>query len=268
MENWLFDKTILITGGTSGLGKSLVLKFLKHGCKVISISRNGTLVGIAPNKNYKHIPCDLAILSSVTDLVNFLLVEKFSVDILINNAGVLSPPEYRLSNDGFELSYQVNFLSHVYLTRELVKQKILKQGLIINVSSPIQAKGHINLDKALDENEYGLFQAYSNTKLYMALFSKHLSDLGYSSFSFNPGTFKSSIYQLQKKWFQILYRIAAPFMVSSKKVAYGLFQIIYDQSWQNGKMMNRNGIPNQIKDQDQTQLIEFWEKVDWQLNGG
>lgn len=266
MENWLFDKTILITGGTSGLGKSLVLKFLKHGCKVISISRNGQLAETASIENYRHVTCDLASLNSVADFVNLLFDEKISVDILINNAGVLSPPEYRQSSDGFELSYQVNFLSHVYLTRELIKHNPLKPELIINVSSPIQVKGHIDLDKALDKNKYGLFQSYSNTKLYMALFSRHLADLGYTSFSYNPGTFKSTIYQLQKKWFHILYRIAAPFMVSSKKVANGLFRIVYDQSWQNGKMLNKNGISSQMKQQDQSQLKQFWEKVDWQLN--
>ena len=50
MENWLSGKTILITGGTSGLGKSLVYEFLGNGCHVISIARNGAVVEINNEK--------------------------------------------------------------------------------------------------------------------------------------------------------------------------------------------------------------------------
>ena len=150
MKNWLSDKTILITGGTSGLGKSLVSEFLEMGCHVISIARNGAVVEIN-NDNYKHFSSDFSNLSTIKEIVEEFIKEKILVDVLINNAGVLSPPRYEESTDGFELSYQVNFLSHVYLTRLLLKHNLLNPDLIANISSPIHTKGHMNLDKALDQ---------------------------------------------------------------------------------------------------------------------
>ena len=264
MENWLSGKTILITGGTSGLGKSLVYEFLGNGCHVISIARNGAVVEIN-NENYKHFSSDFSNLSTIEKTVEEFINEKISVDVLINNAGVLSPPRYEESKDGFEFSYQVNFLSHVYLTRLLLKHNLLNPKLIVNISSPIHTKGHLNLDKALDQKAYGLFQAYSNSKLYMAMFSQRLSEDGYPSFSFNPGTFNSGIYQLQDKWFHTMYKIAAPFMTSSKKVAKGLSNLILNQGWENGMMMNKYGKQSKILKCSQSDISKFWLQVDQQL---
>lgn len=264
MKNWLNDKTILITGGTSGLGKSLVYEFLANGCQIISIARNGQLAEIN-NDNYKHFSSDFSNLSTIEKTIDKFVKEKISIDVLINNAGVLSPPRYEESKDGFELSYQVNFLSHVYLTRLLLKHNLLNPKLIVNISSPIHTKGHLDLDKALDQKAYGLFQAYSNSKLYMALFSQRLSEEGFPSFSFNPGTFNSGIYQLQDKWFHTMYKLAAPFMAPSKKVAKGLSNVVLSQTWENGKMMNKYGKQRKMLKCNESDISKFWLQVDQQL---
>ena len=123
------------------------------------------------------------------------------------------------------LNYQVNFLSHVLLTQLLLSKRILKPGFVVNISSPVHKTGQLELDKIFDKKAYGFFQTYSNTKLFMALFSEKLAADGVSGFSFNPGTFSSGIYQLQKPWFHNMYKIAAPFMVSSDRVAERLYGI-------------------------------------------
>lgn len=266
MKNWLQGKTVLLTGGTSGLGKSLLVKLLANGCSVISVSRNGILQEI-DSDNYRHISSDFSDMASVKKLIDKLIEDKVSVDVLINNAGVLSPPRYEETKDGFELSYQVNFLAHVYLTRLLLKNKVLNPKLIVNTSSPIHSRGHLNLEKALDPNKYGLLQAYSNTKLYMALHSDQVAKDGYQSFSFNPGTFNSGIYRLQEKWFHILYKVAAPFMASSDNVANGLFKTIHDQSWESGKMMNKRGKQSKMLQHSTKEIENFWAQVDQQLSG-
>jgi len=221
MENTLINKNILITGGTSGLGRSLVNLFLKTGSKVIVVGRNGNANKIK-DENYAFYLCDLADLDQVSAVAKLLADKNVTIDGLVNNAGVLSPPKYVETINGHEFSYQVNFLSHVLLTRLLFAKNILKPEFIVNISSPIYTKGQLDLEKVFGKSKYGLFQAYSNTKLYMALFSEKLAGEGYSSFSFNPGTFSSGIYQLQQKWFHKMYKIASPFMLSSDRVALKL----------------------------------------------
>ncbi|MCG8307626.1 MAG: SDR family NAD(P)-dependent oxidoreductase [Cytophagales bacterium] len=264
MENGRTDRKVLVTGGTSGLGKALVFKLLKEGFHVVSVSRNGEPVEI-DSVNYNHYSCDLADLSNVDELIRKLDLGNISIDILINNAGVLSPPEYLKTGDGLEYSYQVNFLAQVYLTVELLERGILDPRLIINVSSPMHTKGNPDLSKALDPEYYGIFKAYSNTKLYMALYSKKLADEGIKSFSFNPGTFSSGIYRQQRKWFHFMYKIAAPFMTSSRHVADCLYRIVCEKRWINGEMMNKKGKQTPMPEYSQNEIDNFWLTVTRQI---
>lgn len=258
------NKCILITGGTSGLGRSLVKQFLENGYVVCTLSRNGNSENIQ-SENYSFLQCDLADLNGVRNVVEELAQMKLTFDVLINNAGLLSPPKRQETIDGFELSYQVNFLSHVFLSRLLLEKGLLKPGLIVNISSPIYTKGTLDISKIFDSRSYGVLQAYSNTKLFMALFTQKMTEDGLSGFSFNPGTFSSGIYKFQQKWFHYLYKMAAPFMVSSDRVAAGLFQLVNSDSWSDGKMMNRKGKDAKLKNFDSEQKRVFWMHVELQI---
>jgi len=253
--------SVLITGGTSGLGKSIIKQLLVDDFEVVAIGKRN---GFHDPKS-RFFSCDLAVFEDVQKVVNQFENEKLTFDILINNAGILSPPDYQLTPNGFELSYQVNFLSHVLLTRLLIQKKILTPELIVNVSSPIYKQGKIYLDELSEKSNHGIIQTYSNTKLYMALFSKKLSEEGISSFSFNPGTFSSGIYRSQKKWFHSMYKLAAPFMVSSEKVSKGLYQIIKSRNWSDGKMIDKKGRSQNVVHNNSDQKTEFWQKVNDQI---
>ena len=264
MSSWLETKTILITGGTSGLGKELAQRFLSDGNRVITISRNGKEIHDF-KKQLIIYKCDLSDLSEVAEFANTLAETKQKIDLLINNAGVLSPPDFLMTKDNYEFSYQVNFLSHYFLTLLLIEKKVLNPSLVVNVSSPIYKSGDLNLDRILNQNNYGLFRAYASTKLFMALFSVKLSMDSVNSFSYNPGTFNSSIYRMQRRWFQVIYKIAAPFMSSASSAADGMYEIIKSQSWQNGKMMKKNGDSMELIFMEESRILRFWEKVDTQL---
>jgi NAD(P)-dependent dehydrogenase (short-subunit alcohol dehydrogenase family) len=258
------NRRILITGGTSGLGRSLVKQFLENGYTVCTLSRNADSEKIQ-NKNYSFLQCDLADLSEVKRVAEELVQMKQTFDVLINNAGILSPPKYQKTVDGFELSYQVNFLSHVFLTGLLIEKGLLIPSLIVNVSSPIYTKGTLEINKIFDKRSYGVLQAYSNTKLFMALFTQKMTEDGLPGISFNPGTFSSGIYKFQQKWFHYLYKIAAPFMTSSDRVASGLFQMVNTDNWSDGKMMDRKGRATKLKNYDPDQKEAFWKHVELQI---
>src|SRR5210317_1857774 len=113
------NKTICITGGTSGLGFELVKKYSVNGYRVISLCRE-KVSDNAHDPNLRNIRCDLSDFSEVIKFVELLEYENINIDILINNAGVLSPPDFIRTKDGFEFSYQVNFLSHYLITKLLM----------------------------------------------------------------------------------------------------------------------------------------------------
>ena len=265
MDSWLKNKQVLVTGGTSGLGRSLVSQLLKNQCRVISVARSDKILENVGD-SYAHINCDFAELSSINEVIDKLVDMQVCIDILINNAGILSPPEYQESKNAMELSFQVNFLSHVYLTRELINTKLLNPSCIINISSPIHTRGQLNLAEALNPDSYSMLKAYANTKLYMALYSQILVDMGYKSFSYDPGTFSSGIYRQQKLWFRNMYKVAAPFMTSSDRVAKGLLRIILAKTWEDGKMMNRHGKQARMLSCDEQDFKGFWSMVDQMLD--
>ena len=258
-------KRILITGGTSGLGRSLVNEFLANGFEVVALGRQNIPV---QNKTgtYEYIQCDFSKLDTVKKVGNKLSEDGKEYSYIINNAGILSPPGFHQSENGFELSYQVNFLSHVLLTQLLLPENISKPQCIVNISSPIYVKGRIKPDQLIHEGNYHVVQAYAQSKLFMALFSEKLYLDGFSGFSFNPGTFSSGIYRMQQKWFHHMYKIAAPFMVSSDRVAKGLYRIIHAKGWSEGKMVNRKGKISALKTYDAEFKKIFWNRVDTQIN--
>ena len=170
-------KTICVTGGSSGLGLELVKNFSEAGYEVISVSRE-KMSNDAHYPNLRDIRCDLSDFSEVKKFVELIEIEHINIDILINNAGVLSPPDFSRTKDGFEFSYQVNFLSHYLITRLLIEKDIFNPELVVNVSSPIYKNGSFELTSIQDEAAYKLFKAYASTKMYMAIFSKKLAEEG------------------------------------------------------------------------------------------
>lgn len=255
---------VLITGGTSGLGKSLVRQFLSNGNEVTALGKSRS-VTLDSHQRLNVSFCDFSKLSEIHGVVDAFALNNQSFDLLVNNAGILSPPHIQETVDGFELSYQVNFLSHALLTHLLLKRDLLRPGLVVNVSSPIYRKGNPNVVQALDQNNYTVLRAYANTKLYMAMLSEKLAGEGIPAFSFDPGTFSSGIYRMQQRWFHFMYKIASPFMRSSDAVAEGLYSIIHENNWQNGWVINRRGYQRQLNNLDSEQKTAFWKQVNEQM---
>jgi NAD(P)-dependent dehydrogenase (short-subunit alcohol dehydrogenase family) len=263
MKRSLTGKHVIITGGTSGLGRSLGMQFIEKGSKVVALGKNTEKIA---GTGLEAIFCDLAKLNSVVDLVEQLRQKNAKFDILINNAGILSPPTYTETSDGFEMSYQVNFLSHVLLTRLLLKNGLLKNGMVINMSSPIYTRGKISQEENSQNNTYSILQAYADSKLFMALFSEKIDSEGVRGFSFNPGTFSSGIYRSQKAWFKGLYKIAAPFMPSSERVASRLIKILAKDQFSNGRFISKNGSEKRMIKVNAREQQSFWEKIEMQLD--
>jgi NAD(P)-dependent dehydrogenase (short-subunit alcohol dehydrogenase family) len=254
---------VIITGGTSGLGLELVKLFLERGAEVMSLGR---IEGKVDHPRHRFYKCDFTSLTQVSETALHIAKKGDNIDLIINNAGILSQPEYTESMDGFEISYQVNFLAHFYFFQILQESGILNKTTIINTTSPMRKHGKLEQDWIFDRNAYGTIKAYASTKLYVYLFTSQLASTGFSSFAFDPGTFSSGIYRAQNPWFHVLYKIAAPFMVSSERVAKD-FMAVYDKQHKtNGAVYDRKGRVGTPVQFDIKSIAEFWDKVNSQLS--
>jgi NAD(P)-dependent dehydrogenase (short-subunit alcohol dehydrogenase family) len=263
VENTNSRKKILITGGTSGLGKHLTEIFLADGYDVMI---TGLVNKFENHDRLKFFHCDFSDLNSVVKCASQIGELTSSLELVINNAGILSPAGFTETSDGFEKTYQVNFLAHFLLTSLLQRNNLLKKAKVINVSSPMYRKGSLyHIGGAIRKN-YGIIQAYSDSKLFLVLFSARLAKEGVESFTFNPGTFSSGIYRSQDRWFHIMYRIAAPFMVSAQTVAGSLVNIINHRKVESGEIINRKLKMVKLNAMDEGHIHQFWLEAERQIS--
>ena len=238
------SKSILITGGTSGLGLELVKHFLSSGYEVYTIGRD--LKNISLNKNNFHfIKSDLADLSQLSVTIHDLLEQQIVFDIVINNAGVLGPSTFVTTKDGFEYTFQVNFLSHLLIDEMILSRKVDSDPLIlVSITSPVY-RYYTPCFESRSEKNFNSFRSYSESKIYLLLIGGFLAEKytekTMTYFSFNPGIFRSGISRLKTSWFKKMYRIGSPLMRDPSKVALILKEIILGGEMINGTIQRSRG---------------------------
>jgi len=177
----LIEKTIIVTGGNSGLGLQAVKAFAEKGALVVLACRDTAKGDDARLELLKDIPQALIMVRQL-DLADLQSVRKFAVsfnkefnrlDILLNNAGIMMPP-YQLTKDGLESQQGVNHFGHFALTGLLLPMlKATPQSRVVNVSSMAHKNGKMDFSNLLYENGVGYapMAAYSRSKLENLLFT-------------------------------------------------------------------------------------------------
>jgi NAD(P)-dependent dehydrogenase (short-subunit alcohol dehydrogenase family) len=178
------DKTILITGATSGIGKATGMALAQKGAHIIFNTRNeekalATRQEIQQktgNSKVDFFYCDLSSLKQVNTFAEKIQQQYPKIDVLINNAGVF-PSSRQSSQDGYEMGWAVNYLAGFLLTNKLLPQvQEASQGRIIMVSSIVQAIGKIDLeDLAQNNRSFGTFSSYATSKLAQIIMMKELA---------------------------------------------------------------------------------------------
>ncbi|XP_048259619.1 retinol dehydrogenase 12-like isoform X1 [Haliotis rufescens] len=176
-------KTVLITGGNTGIGKATAQELMKRGARVIIACRDvvkgaAALKDIHVANSQNQGACkllDLASFQSIRSFVDNFLQEEKKLDVLINNAAVAIGPRLE-SRDGYEMQFAVNHLGHFLLTNLLLDvMKKSAPSRIINVSSKGYAMGKMNFDDINSKKEYKAFDVYAKSKLANVLFTRELS---------------------------------------------------------------------------------------------
>lgn len=177
----LEEETILVTGATDGLGKRVASALAGRGATVLLHGRSrerleATIEQIREQTGNEKLRCYLADLSSlraVRDLAERILSDEEPLDVLVNNAGIISR-EREESEDGYELTFAVNYLSHFLLTGLLLPMlRASGPARIVNVASAGQSP--INFDDPMLERGYDAMGAYTRSKLAQVMFTMELA---------------------------------------------------------------------------------------------
>jgi len=182
-------RTMIVTGANSGIGYEAALALAKAGARVILACRSETkgfdaaarINAAAPGKAVFE-GLDLANLASIHGFAARIKDKHGAIDVLINNAGVMSLPRRTLTADGFEMQIGVNFLGHYALTG-LLLPALMKAPAprVIQLASIAHRRGRIDFDNFQGERSYRPWLTYNQTKLAMLMFALELqrrSDAG------------------------------------------------------------------------------------------
>jgi len=201
--NNIKNKICIVTGSTSGIGFVTAKKLAKMGVTVILVARNKErgkialkeVIEYSKNDKTDLLICDFSLQSSIVAFTERFKRKYNRLDILINNAGMIS--NKREETDlGIELTFAVNHLGYFITTNLLLD--ILKNtpsSRIIVVASDLHFNGRIDFDNLMHKNDYNGFTAYNNSKLSNILFTYKLNEiLEYSETTINaihPGVVKT-----------------------------------------------------------------------------
>jgi len=178
----LSGRRALVTGGSDGIGLRIATRLAAAGAEILLPVRNAAKGEAAAAAIRREVPgaviaqesLDLSSLASVAALGARLRTEGAPLHLLVNNAGVMTPPTRQTTSDGFELQLGTNHLGHVALVAALLP--LLREGRA-RVTSQISVgarRGRIVWDDLNAERSYDGMRAYRQSKIAFGLFAVEL----------------------------------------------------------------------------------------------
>lgn len=175
----LSGQRAVITGASDGMGLRMAARLAAAGAEVIMPVRNmakgeAAIASIAPESNVSLRSLDLSSLESVAALSNTLRGEGRPIHLLINNAGVMSPPSRQTTVDGFEVQFGTNYLGHFALVAGLLPLLCDGGARVTSQLSIGARRGKINWEDLNWEHSYDAMRAYCQSKIALGLFGLEL----------------------------------------------------------------------------------------------
>ncbi|HUK01357.1 MAG TPA: SDR family oxidoreductase [Steroidobacteraceae bacterium] len=168
----------VITGTTHGIGRVTSLALARAGRTVVMLCRNlaaaqlvrAEIQAAVPAAQVHAVRCDLASLISVRAAAEDVRSRFPRIDLLINNAGIVSS-FFRRSAEGYELTFATNHLGPFALTG-LLRPQLSERARIVNVASRVHYRGKADFEAAADpQARYRAYQAYARSKLANVMFT-------------------------------------------------------------------------------------------------
>lgn len=198
-----------VVTGTGGLGYEDALALARAGAEVILAGRNlakgeaavARIRAAVPPATIRFEALDLASLASVAAFADRLRGQRDSLDLLVNNAGVMRPPRRLETADGFELQLGTNYLGHFALTARLMPLLAKGQGARVVTLSSIAANRNamIHFDDLNARRRYDPMSCYGQSKLACLMFALELErrsathGWGVASIAAHPGLSRTDL---------------------------------------------------------------------------
>ncbi|MGV0675093.1 SDR family oxidoreductase [Mycolicibacterium fortuitum] len=179
----LSGKRAVVTGASDGIGLGIAARLAGAGAEVVLPVRNprkgeGAVTKIReqhPQAKLTLEELDLSSLASVAALGGKLCAEGAPIHVLVNNAGVMTPPDRQTTADGFELQFGTNHLGHFALTAHLMPLLRAGHARVTSQTSVAARSGTINWKDLNWEQSYDGMPAYRQSKIAVGLFGLELS---------------------------------------------------------------------------------------------
>jgi NAD(P)-dependent dehydrogenase (short-subunit alcohol dehydrogenase family) len=182
-ESPMPTKTIVVTGGTSGIGEVAAIRLAEQGARIVLIARDRARADTTLAKLNKANPAathavHLADLSSIAEMKRVaaeVAAAEPAIDVLINNAGAVFTSRQE-SVDGLEMTFAVNHMAYFVVTNILLPNlKATPGARIVSTASMAHSSGKIDFDDLQLRKSYSTFRAYGNSKLMNILFTRELA---------------------------------------------------------------------------------------------
>lgn len=224
-------KTVLITGGTSGIGKAMAVAMTAMGANVVVVGRNPArgkaaveeIKARSHSESVELMLADLSVQSEVRRLAEEFLERYDRLDVLANNAGLVQSKRTE-TPDGIETTLAINHLAPFLLTNLLIER--LEQSApsrVITVSSEAQRWGNVDFEDMQSRRKYRGFPVYGMTKLANIMFTyelaERLSGTGVTANCLHPGSVGTNFGQNNRGPMALFFRTFKPFMRSPEQGA-------------------------------------------------
>jgi NAD(P)-dependent dehydrogenase (short-subunit alcohol dehydrogenase family) len=226
------SKTIVVTGGTSGIGRATAVGLAKLGSRLILVGRDAgraeeTVAEIRKATGRKDIELvrgDFARQAEIRRVADELLARTDKIDVLVNNAGV-TMMKRTTTPDGYETTFAVNHLAYFLLTGLLLPRlRAAAPGArIVNVASDAHRWGVLDLDDLQNEREYKAMKVYGQSKTANILFTRELArrleGSGVTVNALHPGAVATRLGRGSGALFDLLQSVISVFMKSPEQGA-------------------------------------------------
>jgi len=199
----LRNKVVIVTGSNCGIGFEAAKIFANHGAKVVLACRDderGKNAEKMIGNGSKYINLDLRNFKNIDKFSKTIKSQFGSIDILLNNAGVMFPP-FTKTEEGLELTFAVNYIGYFYLSLKLLNLiKNVKDSRIVNVSSIAHYSAkEIDFENLNSEQNYDKASTYNLVNLLRVMFTMELEkklrekDMETIAVACHPGVAKTNL---------------------------------------------------------------------------
>lgn len=264
----------VVTGASSGIGLYTALGLAHTGMRVVMVGRDRDRTEAA--RRFVTERCrtaqldtalaDFASLAEVRRLADEILSAHDRLDLLVNNAGLLSP-HYSLSADGIEMTFAVNHLAPFLLTNLLLDRlKASAPARIVTVASRAHRGNRLDPADLTGARDWGALKAYGRSKLCNILFTRELASrlegTGVVAACLHPGVVATALAQ-RGGLVELGWRLMKPFMATPQKGAEASLFLATTPDisrFQGGYVIGRNLAPVDPAARDDALARRLWDE--------